>query len=134
MFVPLLLAGLALSATAGRSSAQEETEPATFTAAQANTGRAYYEQYCSICHLPDLSGDEGSPLVGNYFARVWGGKPILELINYVGYNMPESDPGSLDPQTVSDIVAYILRENGVLPGGGMLTIDSKGLVPLRAPE
>src|SRR4051812_23087711 len=53
---------------------------ASFTAAQAEAGRAAYDATCSGCHLRDLKGQFEAPqLAGGNFLNQWGGKTIAEL-------------------------------------------------------
>src|SRR5690606_23028402 len=86
------------------------------TPAQAEAGGAAYQRWCASCHLADLSGAaEAGALVGPGFRANWSGRPAAELLRSVRTRMPPSSPGSLDAETYADLVAYILRQNGVPP-------------------
>src|SRR5262245_36514187 len=51
--------------------ARQAQPPGTFTAAQADGGRALYQARCAGCHLPDLGGrGEAPPLAGANFLNV----------------------------------------------------------------
>jgi mono/diheme cytochrome c family protein len=53
---------------------------ASFTAAQAETGKQAYVANCASCHGEALEGVRyGPPLKGPQFAEHWAGKPIREL-------------------------------------------------------
>jgi len=58
----------------------------TFTQAQAAAGRTVYEQSCAQCHMSDLTGAFEAPeLAGPNFTRVWGARPVNELIDLMNY-------------------------------------------------
>src|SRR5262249_16450254 len=68
--VTLVVAGLAIGRTAAQAPAPQ---PSSFTAAQADAGRAAYETNCSGCHLADLQGSFEAPqLSGANFLNQWG--------------------------------------------------------------
>jgi alcohol dehydrogenase (cytochrome c) len=93
-----------------------------FTAAQATTGRATYEQSCSSCHLPALQGSgDAPPLAGLAFTSSWRDRKASDLITFVQSTMPPSSSGSLGEQAYINVVAYILQSNNVQPGTQALT-------------
>ena len=47
---------------------------------------------------------------------MWTGRPVRELLGYVKAAMPPAGRQP-DEDTLTAIVAYILRENGAAPGG-----------------
>jgi len=68
---------------------------ASFTAAQAEAGRAAYDATCSGCHLRDLKGQFEAPqLAGGNFLNQWGGKTVAELHGYLMSSMPPTSPGA----------------------------------------
>ena len=54
-----LLAGTAVVALSIVTAGQEPATDGSYTAVQAAAGRLIYDQYCTACHLGDLSGSEG---------------------------------------------------------------------------
>jgi mono/diheme cytochrome c family protein len=84
-----------------------------FTEAQAIRGAASYAAVCARCHGKGLvsSDDEAPSLTGRPFAFAWTGKTIAEKFVRIKTTMPASNPGTLDDQTVLDIVAFILQGN-----------------------
>jgi mono/diheme cytochrome c family protein len=127
--VSLLLIAAAGCALPAPASAQA----ATFTAAQAEEGaKAYTSAACAACHLPDLTGAEGPPLVGSAFTSNWGGGSVGALLTFVRENMPAMAPGSLNDETYAALVAYILSQNGVASGGTPLTMESTGVITIDA--
>jgi cytochrome c553 len=82
---------------------------------------------CGSCHIHDLSGDtikDVPPLTGPEFMETWGGKTVKELLEYTNTNMPQGSRGSLPPNTVADIVAYVLKFNEFPAGSEALSADA----------
>jgi alcohol dehydrogenase (cytochrome c) len=102
-----------------------------YTAEQAINGRAVYDASCAACHRADMAGQNEAPqLAGGNFLGVWGGRSTADLHTYIQTAMPPANPGSIDPATVTAIVAYILQANGAAPGQTALTATTTA--PIRA--
>jgi mono/diheme cytochrome c family protein len=115
-----LLAASPLTALAQQDSMPQtprSTLGGVFTTEQATRGRYVFLGSCKSCHAPESH-------VGANFARLWVGKPLLTLYNYVSQGMPENDPGSLGPDANADVVAYLLQLNGMPTGSVDLKPDS----------
>ena len=99
-----------------------------YTDAQAERGRASYQQSCAACHREDLRGDSTAPsLVGESFTFLWGDMEVGELLARMQKLMPSERPGSLPAQTYTDIVAFVLKKNEFPTGGRELSADSDSL-------
>ncbi len=99
---------------------QESVVYAGFTAEQAVQGEQIYVQQCATCHGHNLEGFELAPsLSGNFFSRRWGDKPIAALAANL-QRMPPTQAGGLGPQATSQLLAYMLQQNGVEAGGTAL--------------
>ena len=104
--------------------------PAHYLASQARTGELAYRDVCASCHQRDLSGGFDTPeLAGSAFRSMWTGRPIRELLGYVKAAMPPAGRQP-DEDTLTAIVAYILRENGAAPGGPALSSTSAGTIAI----
>lgn len=102
--------------------------PARYLASQARTGELAYRDVCASCHRRDLSGGFDTPeLAGSVFRSMWTGRPVRELLGYVEAAMPPAGRQP-DDDTLTAIVAYILRENGAAPGGAALSSASAGTI------
>ena len=102
---------------------------ATYETAQAEAGAEAYRAKCAPCHMADLSGGvEGPPLSGQYFASMWGGRSVTELLTFVRNNMPLRQRGSLDEETALALIAYLLAKNGVPAGDAPLAAGSAGVI------
>jgi len=116
-----LTAAIVMAIAASGAMAQQ---PATgsFTAAQANAGRAVYAAKCAACHQPDLKGsNEAPPLTGAGFLSVWSSRTTKDLFDRISTTMPQGQPGSLSEEDVLGLVAFILQSNGARPGASPLT-------------
>ena len=110
--------------------AAEAPAPARYLASQARTGALAYRDVCASCHQRDLSGGFDTPeLAGSAFRSMWTGRPVRELLGYVKAAMPPAGRQP-DEDTLTAIVAYILRENGAAPGGLALSSASAGTIAI----
>jgi PQQ-dependent dehydrogenase (s-GDH family) len=101
--------------------------PPQYTADQSAAGKASYNSTCAVCHGNTMTnGTFGPPLAGEHFSTVWSGKTVRALYDKVK-TMPPAAPGSLDDETYSNIVAYVLEVNGVKAGGAKLTAGGEVL-------
>ena len=88
-----------------------------YSDAQARRGEAIYADRCATCHAPDLSGmDQAPALAGADFFTEWNDLSINDLFERTRISMPADKPGSLEPQQVADVLAFVLQKNG-FPAG-----------------
>jgi alcohol dehydrogenase (cytochrome c) len=88
-----------------------------FTAAQAQSGRAIYDQNCSACHGANFEGSGDAPaLSGGTFLIKWGPRMVSELFGEILQTMPPTNPGSLGEPAALNATAYILQRNGAQAG------------------
>jgi mono/diheme cytochrome c family protein len=97
----------------------------SFTADQVERGRTSYNQNCQECHGSTLDNGEfgGPPLKGVYFNNHWGAGSVADLTGYAKALMPPDRPGRLSDQTYTDVIAYLLSNNGYAPDGKELPSD-----------
>src|SRR5580692_7237703 len=119
-------AALAVAMSAVVSAAFAQSEGPSFTAEQVERGRAAYNQNCQDCHGSTLDNGEfgGPPLKGGYFRNHWGAGSVADLAGYAKALMPPDRPGRLSDQTYTDLVAFLLSNNGYDPGGTELPSDT----------
>ena len=105
----------------------ESVRQAAYTDEQAQAGLAVYRAACSECHLDSLRGRFEAPeLAGPNFRVQWADVPVIQLLDYVRETMPVAEPSSLSDEDYAAVVAYMLRENGILPGTTRLSFSSDG--------
>jgi mono/diheme cytochrome c family protein len=106
-----------------------QTSAPTFSAGQAERGKASYQHWCQTCHGTDLDNGEfgGPPLRGSWFRSHWGEATAGALFAYVKSVMPPDNPSGLNDTTYTDIIAFILQANGYPAGNAELPADAKVL-------
>lgn len=115
---------------------EHEQTIVSFTDKQSTDGRAAFRQSCAECHGADLKGGDGGPaLTGTRFDYSWRGKPAGTLAFHVRRMPPESvaEPGSISLKDQTNILAYILRVNGLDSGKTELPSDMDALASLTIP-
>ena len=112
---------------------QQSQQVASYTLAQAAAGEAAYQQQCAACHGDNLEGFELAPsLSGNFFTRRWGGKAVSELAAELRRMPPEQVDG-LDDRVYSNILAYLLQQNGAEAGDNPLPTEVATMNELLIP-
>ena len=118
---PLLLGMVLLSTSAGTVLTKAQAPGAgrtvwdgVYTDAQAARATSTFSQVCSSCHT--LSSEGKGPLTGEKFWEGYTQKTVGDLLTYVRTNMPNGRGGTLPESTYNDLVALILKSNG-LPAG-----------------
>ena len=95
-----------------------------YTAEQASRGKDVYAGACKSCHTPVSH-------TGATFAKWWRGKQLSDLFGFISTNMPKNDPGSLAPEDVADVTAYLLKMNAMPTGSAELPPDIDSLKKFR---
>ena len=85
-----------------------------FTQAQVDSGEATYNSSCKACH--DMRFYRNT-------LKSWDGQPVLWMWESILGTMPADNPGSLMLDEYTDVVAYILSENGFPTGETALDPD-----------
>ena len=102
-------------------SARAQLGATRYTVVDAAAGRTIYERACASCHMANLSGGFEAPeLAGATFRRLWGNRSAGELLDFIVTTMPPGDVGTLGADSYSNVVAYLLQENGYLSDDGLL--------------
>jgi S-disulfanyl-L-cysteine oxidoreductase SoxD len=108
------------------------------TAAQ---GKAIYTERCAACHGPSGADGKYDPLVGGR-GTLTTDKPVLTigsfwpyaptLWSYIKRAQPVDEPGSLTPEQVYAVTAYLLYLNGLI--GEHDVMDARTLPQIRMPN
>jgi len=124
-----------LCGTAARMSALQPartTWSGIYTDAQAKRGQAVYEEQCLSCHSPDLKGaDQAPPLAGDDFNMDWNDLSINDLFERVRLSMPADKPGTLKPEQVADVLAFVLSKGGFPAGEAELPAQADALKEIK---
>ena len=92
---------------------------ASYAMDQANRGEKKFESECVDCHGEDLKGglNGGAPLRGLAFEqKYFDGLPASVMFGFMSSAMPPNSPGRYSPSTYADLMAYILKRNGIQEG------------------
>ena len=102
-----------------------------YTEDQSKRGLEVSEAACVPCHGKGLVGDIEGPLAGPGFLGVWSGRNVWELYDKIQSTMPGNNPGTLKPQQLADVVAYILKANEFPAGTTEINNDKEALSQIR---
>lgn len=114
-----LLAALPVHAQTPDSTARA-TADSTYSEEQAGRGEQVFTRVCIECHAR-------TEMASADFRLKWGGQTTFDLFKSITTTMPDSDPGSLPLDNYTDVVAYILKLNGIPAGAAALTADSASM-------
>jgi mono/diheme cytochrome c family protein len=110
-----------------RAQQARTAKDAVYTAAQATRGKAIFDMRCAVCHGEMLEGLAGPPLAGDVFLGPRDKQPVADLFDKIHNTMPADAPGTLEPQQVADLVAFILQVNKFPAGRVELGTDAGAL-------
>lgn len=100
------------------------TSSGVYTPPQAARGEQTYMNLCVSCHPK-----------GTYtaaaFREKWNGTALSELYMFVSTSMPKMDPGTLEPEEYAQVIAYLLKINGMPAGKSELPADTNELRKIR---
>ena len=92
----------------------------SFTDAQAERGGQVFQRVCLECHARlDMANAD--------FRLKWGGQTTFDLFKNISTTMPDNSPGILPRADYVDVVAYILKLNGVPAGAAEMVEDSAAM-------
>ena len=115
VLVPFVAAAQDSTAASGKS-----VWKGVYTEAQATRGDSEHQTNCSNCH-----GTE--KYIGEAFTKAWVGRTVFDLFDQLKATMPDDNPGGLSVQQYTDIIAYILKINGMPAGTDSLPADPEAL-------
>jgi mono/diheme cytochrome c family protein len=115
-------------ATSGAQAPAKTVNDGVYSSGQASRGEALFQSVCTTCHAPDR-------FTGEEFVSAWSGQPLAELFKAV-QTMPEDNPGSLNAQQYSDVIAYFLQLNKYPAGSDELKGEADALagIQMEAPK
>ena len=109
----------------------------------AQTGRRLYQERCSACHGMKGEGGPGSPALAGGIGTLKSAEPIqtvgsfwpysTTVYDYIDRAMPPQNPGSLTPNEVYSVTAYVLHLNGLVKENEVMNAQTlpKVLMPNR---
>jgi mono/diheme cytochrome c family protein len=109
--------------TAAQTAKPKTTRSGVYSSQQAKRGQDVYVGLCKSCHTAESH-------TGAVFAK-WNGKPLSDLYGYISELMPKNEPASLSPEEYTDVVAYVLKLNGMPAGAKDLPADVAVMKTIR---
>jgi mono/diheme cytochrome c family protein len=124
---------LALAAVAvGWPATSRSIWDGVFTTAQAQRGKPHYDRQCADCHGQELEGDAEAPaLSGGDFLWKWNGLTLDQMFERVHRDMPLNNARTLSRDVAAELLAYMLRVNGLPAGKTELPHDPEVLKQIR---
>jgi mono/diheme cytochrome c family protein len=104
--------------------------PVSYSESQASRGEKIFKEVCADCHGSNLRGGliGGPPLTGSAFEeKYFKGTPASAIFAFTSTLMPPDAPGQFSPAEYADMIAFILRENGVQTNGSPLPTNQNAL-------
>jgi len=104
------------------------TNDGVYTEAQAKRGEQMYAKACASCHAADLSGSGQAPALGDAdFNNEWDSQPLIDLFDRIHATMPADAPGTMKPEEVADVMAFIFAKAHIPSGAADLPSDTAAL-------
>ena len=128
-FAVAIAAAAAMLGTSGLAAqpALRSAWSGAYTSAQADRGKSAFENSCAKCHGGTLDGNDEIPaLKGAHFMADWETQSTADLVMRIHTTMPMDSPGALSTQTATDVVAYLLQQNGMPAGSAELNDTTVG--------
>ena len=119
----LLIASIA-QAQSTDSTAGKSVWQGVYTEEQAARGDTEHQNNCSSCHGTEKYSGEN-------FTKNWVGRTVFDLFDQIKTTMPDDNPGGLSAQQYKDVVAYILKTNGIPAGTDSLPSDPEAMRLLK---
>ena len=113
------------------------TQDGVYTEAQAKRGEQIYAKACASCHAADLSGSGQAPALADAdFNKEWDSQPLSDLFDRIHATMPADAPGTMKPEDVADVMAFIFARAHIPSGAADLPSDSAALklITYKAPR
>jgi mono/diheme cytochrome c family protein len=93
---------------------------------QAANGGKLYQAHCVACHGAQLEGGAGPSLKGASWHQLYGGAKLLTVWGEIKGPMEQYSGTTFKTQESLDILAFLLKENG-LPSGNRPLADTREL-------
>lgn len=120
----LAMTGCMAAGVAPAAAQERTTQAGVYTTAQATRGQDTFAAFCQGCHTP---ASHATPA----FTNAWRDKPLVALFRFLSEAMPKSEPGSLTPDEYAQVLAYLLKLNGMPAGDQELPADTAVLQSIR---
>src|SRR5687767_3111220 len=124
----VFLASVAHVALSAQAAPPRTVWDGVYTEAQAERAQGAFGASCARCH--QLTSEGNRPLSGDKFWQAYTQRTVGDLITFVSTNMPNGAGGTLSAGTYNDLVALILKSNGLPAGTTELTPEATAKVSI----
>jgi hypothetical protein len=114
---PLYAQTIGAPVPAAQMDSMRSSQLGVYTDVQAKRGQQVYAGTCASCHQPTSHQ-------GTAFTQNWDRHALSDLFQYVSTQMPQDNPGSLDPNAAADVVAFLLKIYAMPAGTTELAPDT----------
>jgi len=123
---------LALFGLVGFAQAPTKTAgDGVYTEDQSARGQALSDKLCTSCHGDKLAGSGMAPtLQGTDFLSGWSDRTAADLADKIQTTMPADNAGTLTPQQVTDLMAYLFKLSS-FPAGSTELAPGPALAQIR---
>jgi len=120
--LPVLLLLPAPAAVSAQQNGSGRT--AWYSEPQAARGADVFRRNCLSCH-------PAGQFVGAAFEKARAGQPLSVLFEQLRTTMPQDEPGRLTAQEYTDVIVYLLKQNGYPVGSAEIPADGEALAGIR---
>jgi len=136
-FAFVLIPALILVQMIGNAAPEQKTIwDGAGVAAQADSGKAIFTEFCATCHGVNLLGgaSQGAPpLKGDKFMENWREDTLESLYTKIRTTMPRRNTKNLNEKETLDLIAYILQSNE-FPAGPELSVPALSTIRIQLKE
>ena len=107
------------------------TNDGVYTKEQADGAKPQFDKICADCHPFTVAGkkkEKDLPLGEEPFFQSWEGRPLSEMISTIALTMPNDGSATVSDEEATNLVAYILQQNGYPAGSKPLTKETASAV------
>ncbi len=118
------LSGAALKGLTASSPQKPTTNDGVYTTKQADGAKAQFDKICADCHPFTVAGKKklkDVPLGEDPFYENWTGRPLADMITTIALTMPNDGSAVVTEEEATNLVAYILQQNGFKSGTAPLS-------------
>lgn len=103
------------------------TNDGVYTREQADGAKKQFDTICAECHPFTVAArkkEKDLPLGEEPFFESWEGRPLSEMISTIALTMPNDGSATVTDEEATNLVAYILQQNGYPAGTKPLTKET----------
>lgn len=127
----VLALGFSAAAAGGPAAQKATTNDGVYTKEQADGAKALFDKICAECHPFTVAAKKKPkdlPLGEEPFFQSWEGRPLSEMISVIALTMPNDGSATVTDEEATNLVAYVLQQNGYPAGSKPLTKETASAV------